>query len=305
MTAALSLTVDALREEEYGAAGLLIDRAMRPGGGMSMAEDFPLLVGPCSRSTRLVVRDGRRLVAHGAYLVHEIVDAAGTNRLRLGNVGAVCVAPEERGRGLGRRIVEALLEHADEEGLDGVILWTDKPEFYARFGFTPAGEERCFRVSRDVLEGVGATAAREVRPEDVLRLLEIRRKDPLWVRRSFGEARMLFSLPGSVGLVAPVEGLPEAYLVVGKGLDFPGTIAEWGGPAETVRAMLAWVFREGMAERLDILGPAWDLAYRRAFAEVRAPEVRRPLALVRPCGPSDLTRWLAEAPFYIWGLDSN
>ena len=108
-----------------------------------------------------------------------------------------------------------------------------------------------------------------------------------------------------MALVTPVEGPPEAYVVVGKGLDFAGTVAEWGGPAETVRALLAWIFRENLAERLDILGPAWDQAYRRAFTAVGAPEARRPLALVRSCGDSGLAQWMAEAPFYIWGLDSN
>ncbi len=305
VTAMTPISVDGLRDEEFGAAGLLVDRSMRAGGGLSMAEDFPLLVGAGARSTRLVVRDGRRLIAHGAYLVREIVDGSGRTLLRLANIGAVCVAPEARGRGLGRRIIEALLEHGAGAGLDGAILWTDKPDFYARFGFAPAARERCFQLTRGAFRGSQPSSVRGAAPEDVFRLLELRHRDPLWVRRSFEEARALFRLPGSVALVTPAEGTPEAYVVIGKGLDFTDTVAEWGGDVNGVRSLLARVFQQDMADRLDVLGPAWDDRYRLAFASLGCPEVCRPLALARPLRRPDLVRWMDQAPFYVWGLDSN
>lgn len=50
----------------------------------------------------------------------------------------VIVAPEARGRGIGKWMVGALVEHPDLQGLRRIALWTrDAPGLYAQFGFTP------------------------------------------------------------------------------------------------------------------------------------------------------------------------
>jgi amino-acid N-acetyltransferase len=48
------------------------------------------------------------------------------------------VSPERRGSGLGRRLVEELLERAEEAGIDELYLLTTTAEkYFPRFGFTP------------------------------------------------------------------------------------------------------------------------------------------------------------------------
>jgi N-acetylglutamate synthase-like GNAT family acetyltransferase len=47
------------------------------------------------------------------------------------------VAPEHRGGGIGRQLVEQLLERADEAGIDELYLLTTTAEnYFPRFGFT-------------------------------------------------------------------------------------------------------------------------------------------------------------------------
>jgi N-acetylglutamate synthase-like GNAT family acetyltransferase len=47
------------------------------------------------------------------------------------------VAPEHRGSGIGRQLVEQLLEHADNAGIDELYLLTTTAEnYFPRFGFT-------------------------------------------------------------------------------------------------------------------------------------------------------------------------
>src|SRR6266566_34565 len=47
------------------------------------------------------------------------------------------VAPEHRGSGVGRRLVEQLLERAEEAGIDELyLLTTTAEEYFPRFGFT-------------------------------------------------------------------------------------------------------------------------------------------------------------------------
>ena len=59
---------------------------------------------------------------------------------RFGSVAllrSAVVAPEYRGTGIGRQLVEELLERADEEGIDELYLLTTTAEnYFPRFGFT-------------------------------------------------------------------------------------------------------------------------------------------------------------------------
>ena len=47
----------------------------------------------------------------------------------------VIVHPDYRGRGYGRRLIEAALTHPRVREVEGAFLFTDLPAFYERFGF--------------------------------------------------------------------------------------------------------------------------------------------------------------------------
>jgi N-acetylglutamate synthase-like GNAT family acetyltransferase len=48
------------------------------------------------------------------------------------------VSPAKRGKGVGRRLVERLLQRANDEGIDDLYLLTTTAEnYFPRFGFTP------------------------------------------------------------------------------------------------------------------------------------------------------------------------
>lgn len=50
---------------------------------------------------------------------------------------SVVVSPDNRGSGIGGRLVEQLLERADEEGIEDLYLLTTTAEkYFPRFGFT-------------------------------------------------------------------------------------------------------------------------------------------------------------------------
>jgi GNAT superfamily N-acetyltransferase len=55
-----------------------------------------------------------------------------------GYLSDVFVLPEFRGRGVGKYLVKAMLEHPDVHGLKLLLLRTrDAQRLYAQFGFTP------------------------------------------------------------------------------------------------------------------------------------------------------------------------
>ncbi|HXF96511.1 MAG TPA: GNAT family N-acetyltransferase [Gemmatimonadales bacterium] len=56
----------------------------------------------------------------------------------LGEIAGLAVRADRQGQGLGRAIVEALVEEARRLGLAEVFALTRKPLFFARLGFAPA-----------------------------------------------------------------------------------------------------------------------------------------------------------------------
>jgi GNAT superfamily N-acetyltransferase len=62
-----------------------------------------------------------------------------TDRAVFAYLADIFVLPEYRGRGLGKTLVRAMLDHPDVRGLPAVLLRTrDAHGLYAQFGFEPA-----------------------------------------------------------------------------------------------------------------------------------------------------------------------
>ena len=68
----------------------------------------------------------------------------GTGRLLPdGHIGRMAVLPEWRGKGVGAALLRRLMEVAGKSGMRRVLLnaQTQAADFYARYGFTPEGDE--------------------------------------------------------------------------------------------------------------------------------------------------------------------
>ena len=80
--------------------------------------------------------------------------------LRLVQLGTVMTAPEHRGKGLARSLMEAVLDDWGRT-CDGVYLYANGTvlEFYPKFGFVPAREHVCTGAARAELGFTPASAA--------------------------------------------------------------------------------------------------------------------------------------------------
>ena len=88
--------------------------------------------------------DGRDDNAIHFIALNEAGQALGTARLLpTGQIGRMAVVPEQRGRGIGRQLLEAAVAEATTVGLARVFLHAQRhaEDFYRKSGFLPVGAE--------------------------------------------------------------------------------------------------------------------------------------------------------------------
>lgn len=78
--------------------------------------------------------DGREIAAHAGVLeIPMIIDGDARD---VAGIHAVCTAAAHRGRGLGRAVIEAAIEHASTR-VETILLHANDAAIYGRYGFRP------------------------------------------------------------------------------------------------------------------------------------------------------------------------
>ncbi len=279
-------------------ANEFVDSVMRPDEELSMASDFPLLLGIDAPTTRVVMMRDGAIVAHAASRDLDVQCGSGST-LRLVNIGAVCTSAECRGEGLASELIKTLLEKGLARGADHAILWSWTPEFWKRQGFKPVGRESIFLLDASQITGEPEVEWSELLPGDLPRLFQLRMQHGPHVNRSEDEAATLFKLPSSNTYVARQGNRPTAYLVLGKGVDYDGAVAEWAGPFSTVLQLAQVAMTKERRSQIIFVGPESHREYTRTLRSLGCSEGTQPAAWICPLHGSS---W---PDIYIWGLDSN
>jgi GNAT superfamily N-acetyltransferase len=230
-----------------------LDAGMRPAAAPTRtADDFPVVLGAANLSGLSGLRDASGWTAGLAYLVRPFTTTAGT--VIVAGIGSVVTREDVRGRGLSRELQNAVLDRLAGEGVHLAVLWTDRPELYAGRGFLPAGWEYHADLADCELGTVasGGLELRDFRASDTQAVAALYDRHPLRTLRQPGDAALLYGMAGTRGRVALRDGVVAAYAFCGKGQDFPGYVAEWGGEVPALLAVLRSVRDAGLAGRVLI-----------------------------------------------------
>jgi amino-acid N-acetyltransferase len=83
--------------------------------------------------------------------------------MHLAEIRSIAVAPESKGQGAGRKLVEALLHEAERHHATCVCLFTRIPDFFAHMGFTIARrEELPDKIYKDCVHCPNLTCCDEI-----------------------------------------------------------------------------------------------------------------------------------------------
>ncbi len=253
-------------------------------------------------SQHLLIREAGRPAAHALACTRRFHTEVG--ELAVGMIGLVYTDPAQRGRGLASRCVQTACEALEGLGARAILLWSDRPGFYARLGFRPAGRERlllldgalCERLAREV------AAAGEVSPprgSDWAALERLYAAKPARAERPPGFLQSLAAGPECRVVVCRRAGKICAYAALGRGDDYRDVVHEWAGDAPGVMQCLR-VLSLGSPTLGLLAGPEGE-GPMQVLAEAEVPCVERPLALALGADPA---AWAHLPHLYVWGFDS-
>jgi predicted acetyltransferase len=124
----------------------------------------------------VTVYEGRRLLAVARY--HRFMQYWLGREVPMAGVAGVAVAPEERGRGVGRTMMSAMLEKIAEDGYPLSALYPVTIPLYRGLGWELAGPQPAVSISTESLRTIDAPAVklRRVGPQDVTQIREMVRR---------------------------------------------------------------------------------------------------------------------------------
>ncbi len=286
------------------------------GEGLSLRREYPLLFREHPAVRHYVVEErGETPLSHAALLIRHVV--SGPARLRIGMISCVATAPEARGAGLARAVVNRAVESAREKHCALVLLWSELEEFYGKLGFRRMGREWIFLLRRENFPGSYPDPI-PFSQADAPRVFALHLKKPIRVERTLEETRALLSIPGTATFLARgSSGEIEAYACLGKGRDFQGVIHEYGGDPRTLEILFGGILARSPRPVPLVLSPLEeDLA---SLLEGKGlPRTEGALGLGRILDPEPVDRFARSlgplaarfqapgplVPFHLPGLDS-
>lgn len=282
----------------------LLDSCFPIPPGSSFFEDFPIW------NPKFALKNVMTL---GLFVNDQLIASAGlrkgergdTRKLQLGMIGAVATLPEFRGKGLASSLIQALLEEAENQKLDLVILWGSERSLYKKFGFKLCGEQ--FTVPLWAIPPVpfeafqfhrGWTPALFDKLQETSERLQLSAEDRPWFE---AHKNVLWYYSGDVNS-------PKAYAALGRGIDLNSVIHEWGGEKTHLLPLFSYLKTlhpeasvMGSRPLLNTLGISvenFPLQYL-CMAKALNPEALRAFF-----GESFDPEKLLPPDFWIWGLDA-
>jgi predicted N-acetyltransferase YhbS len=274
-----------------------LNRNFGYGPGQSYAVDFaPLFDQAALPLSQLVWKDEQIAASASLYPVVVVTPMA---QLKLGVVGAVATDQQFRGQGLSTQVLKDIEQAALAKGLEGLILWSDQTEFYAKSGYAPVGRQ--IICSLENLPAPYTMAhGTAVYGWDWTQVRILYTRHSLRVARTEAHWKSLESIQSCTRLQwLDNEGRVKAYIGFDRGHDLKGIIHEWGGEAKALHCLL-WTILQNRPSLMWLTHPDLNDPILPLLPEVRGTEGT--LALFKSLSPAVLPEDLDQAWF--WGLDS-
>jgi GNAT superfamily N-acetyltransferase len=217
-----------------------LKESLRPNFTWSLDQEYPTAFNSGNLQNIRIIADKDRILSHAVWRPLLVKSHIGLFKVAM--IGSVVTETEHREKGLSSKILEDCLAQAKDNGCEFAILWTDKYDFYKKFGFTLAGTEitalidKKLKVEPSTLKIIEGN---KVAPEAILKLYQ---QHTVHSVRGVEEIRALLQIPNSRVYTAWDSNQQlVAYAIEGKGADFDSYIHEWGGNLQPLFQLLNYI----------------------------------------------------------------
>ncbi len=231
-----------------------VDSQLREQEGWSIKDEYPQAFHSTNLKNLRIIRDQNGVQAHAVMKFSLTKTPVGL--FKAAAIGSVVTAPEARGQGYSRMIIENCVQEATQQGCDFAILWSDLFDFYQKFGFALAGKEIHLILDKELNlslpEDLRFVAGNQVSPEALLKLYTQHRVGSI---RTPEDMRNYLKIPNShLYTLWSAQNQLLAYAVEGKGADLKHHIHEWGGGVQELMWLFAEIRRQA-GHSLTVLAP--------------------------------------------------
>lgn len=221
-------------QHEFDHVVEFLNHNLRADSTWPINSEYPTALTPSNiHNMSIITEEGGSIVSHA--LIKPIITKTPYAIYKLGAIGSVVTDPSHRQQGLSTLNMQNCLAKATAQDCDLVILWTDKTEFYQKFGFELAGHENTYvfdKPQAQRTENIRIVKGTQIDPQAILKLYAQHTVGSL---RSVDDLQQYLRIPNANIYTAwSSNNQLLAYAVDGKGADLQTFIHEWGGQVDAL-----------------------------------------------------------------------
>ncbi len=226
-------------QHEFDHVVEFLNQQLRADSTWPINSEYPTALTPSNmHNMSIITEEGptpeqQKIISHA--LIKPIITKTPYAIFKLGAIGSVVTDPSHRQQGLSTLNMQNCLAKATAQDCDLVILWTDKTEFYQKFGFELAGRENTYvftEAQPQRTQGIRFVKGTQIDPQAILKLYSQHSVGSL---RSIDDIQQYLKIPNANVYTAwSSSNQLLAYAVDGKGADLQTFIHEWGGQVDAL-----------------------------------------------------------------------
>jgi predicted acetyltransferase len=264
----------------------LLNGTLRKEPDSDVFSDYPLVFCPSNFKNIFIIEENGDIVAAGAlYPMTYGIDGCYINFCA---ISSVATRKEVQGKGYGSIIIEQLIKRGLELKSMFTVLWSDRFDFYKKFGFVLCGKEYALHLSSNKVDfkQSGDLKIVEFRnadnpfAEEMHRLYNHDRTNKV-LRRDPKDFAMLATLPLTHYILGFKGNKLVSYLIVGKGEDLTNHIHEFFGNALHILPLIAYSLKSYSPNNLTIIDKEPDSVLFNELQKTGAVLQNRHLALFK------------------------
>ena len=246
---------------EFSTVVDFLNQNLRENNSWPITSEYPTSLASNNIHNMSIITEDEKIVSHA--VLKPLIIKTPVCILKVGAIGSVVTDPEHRQKGHSSRNIENCLALAQRQECDLVILWTDKFDFYKKFGFELAGIEQTY-----VLERQNEIANKNLKfvsdkKVDPAALLKLHSSHTVHSVRTVEDIRQFMKIPNSRLYTAWNENNTlVAYAVEGKGADLTNYVHEWAGNVDSLLDLFSYMQKQ-KKEPLTVMVPAHSVNMRK------------------------------------------